>query len=237
MMPFPFTLGENNRLHNLVEILAESDDYLVVNKPIGIAVQGTQDSLLSQLKAERKSDNLYPVHRLDQVTSGCVILARNSVANRILSMAFQERKAEKYYLAVSDKKPTKKQGHIVGDMVKGRVGSYKLLRSRDNPAKSSFFSYSLGKGQRLYVLRLYTGKTHQARVALKSIGAAILGDERYGGSAADRVYLHAYRLRISTLTEQLDFTCRPMTGVHFLNPEVQSILTDIGPVESLPWVY
>ena len=93
---------------------------------------------------------LYPVHRLDKVTSGLVLLARDTEANRELSMAFAERKVEKAYLAISDQKPLKKQGWVKGDMIKGRRGAWMLTRSQDNPAVTRFVSQPLETGGRLF---------------------------------------------------------------------------------------
>lgn len=218
-----------------LEILALTEDYLVVNKPPGIAVQGTKNSLLSQLKSHLDSDELYPTHRLDLVTSGCVIFARNVSTNQLMSKAFQERRVSKYYLALSDKKPNKKQGPIFGDMSKSRNGCYKLMHSKKDPARTAFFSVSIGDGIRLYIMRLYTGKTHQARVALKAIGAPILGDQQYGGSAADRVYLHSYSLVMPLHGEMLRFQCSPVRGEFFQSPNLAKALSDVEDLEALPW--
>ena len=103
---------------------------------------------------------------------------------------------KKQYLAISDHKPKKKQGLIQGDMAKGRRGAWLLTRSQENPAITRFTSLSLGEGRRLFFLSPLTGKTHQLRVAMKSLGAPILRDALYGGSPADRVYLHAWRLSL-----------------------------------------
>ena len=64
----------------------------------------------------------------------------------------------------------------------------------ENPAQTRFTSQSAGSGRRLFVLQPLTGKTHQLRVAMKSIGSPIIGDTLYGGTPAERLYLHAWRL-------------------------------------------
>jgi len=106
---------------------------------------------------------------------------------------------EKYYLALSPVKHNKKQGSIIGDMQKGRRGSYLITREKSNPAITRFFAKSIvnhnGLRYWFFVLKPDTGKTHQLRVALKSIGSPVLGDERYGQASADRGYLHAYKMR------------------------------------------
>lgn len=145
----------------------------------------------------------YPVHRLDKNTSGLLVFARNSTAAALLSEEFSQRRVKKYYLALSDKKPKKKQGQIIGDMAKSRRSCWKLLNSKQAPAKTQFFSHSISDNLRLFVLRPYTGKTHQLRVAMKSMGSPICGDAAYGGSAGDtlkpfnRMFLHSFQLEFA----------------------------------------
>ena len=79
-------------------------------------------------------------------------------------------------------------------MQKSRNGCYQLCRSHNNPAITYFTSHTLAPHLRAYVLQPKTGKTHQLRVAMKSLGSPILGDVRYGGTPAARTYLHAQRL-------------------------------------------
>jgi len=106
-------------------------------------------------------------------------------------------------VALSDRKPTKSQGRIAGDMERSRRGSWRLLRSAANPAVTHFRSWGLPgcrKGMRLYVLKPETGKTHQLRAAMKANGAPILGDPLYASAEdarlEDRCYLHATALRL-----------------------------------------
>lgn len=178
-------------------VIQETQDFILVNKAPGIDMHDDQDvpGLVTRV-TEFLSCRVYPVHRLDKVTSGIVLLAKTEEANKALSMAFAERRVEKLYLAISDKKPKKKQGWIKGDMIKGRNGSWRLTHSMENPAITSFQSTSLALPQhRLFFIHPFTGKTHQIRVALKSLGSPILGDIRYGGSESERVFLHAFRLK------------------------------------------
>ena len=140
---------------------------------------------------------LFSVHRLDTLTSGLLLFAKSSQAAAEFTQMFTEHKVQKYYVALAKGKPKKKQGGIVGDMAKSRRSMHKLLRTKDNPAKTQFFSQSVAEGVRLYLLKPLTGKTHQLRVALASVGVPILGDKLYGGEEADRGYLHAYSLHFT----------------------------------------
>ena len=184
-------------------IIIEHQDFYLINKPSGIGMhtenQHNQLGIIVQLQQLLSTSSpLFPVHRLDKDTSGLLLVARNKSAAAALGELFSQRQIEKYYLALAGNKPKKKQGLIQGDMAKSRNGNYKLLRSNENPARSYFLSYSCGTDiakARLYLLKPETGRTHQLRVAMKSIGVPIWGDTRYGGEPAARLMLHAYALR------------------------------------------
>lgn len=210
-----------------MDILLSTPDYLVVNKPAGIGMhqEGDEPGLV-RLMSEQLGESLYPVHRLDKVTTGVLLLARNVEANRELSRQFAERKVAKCYLALSSAKPSKKQGIIKGDMEKARGGSWKLSRSLQNPAITRFHSCLLDNhgvlsvitpALRGFLLQPLTGKTHQLRVALKSQASPILGDTRYGGLASDRVYLHAWQLSFSYHGEHICVRAPLTCGEYFLN--------------------
>ncbi|MNP62165.1 Ribosomal large subunit pseudouridine synthase C [compost metagenome] len=113
-------------------------------------------------------------------------------------------------------------------MEKGRGGSWMLARTQQNPAISWFDSVAVREGLRLYRIKPQTGKTHQIRVALKSIGAPILGDARYGGTAADRGYLHAWRLQFTLAGEAFDLVCPPDEGALFLLPELHAAIVGLS---------
>ena len=192
--------------------------------------------LFNQVKAALACEELYPVHRLDKLTSGLVIMAKTKAAAQAFQQAFEAHQIEKFYLALSHDKPRKKQGLIKGDMAKGRRGSWKLLRSNENPAQTQFFSYSIGDGLRCFMVRPLTGRTHQIRVALKSIGSPISGDSLYGGKGeCDRGYLHAYGLRFSIFGEDFNFICRPSQGVHFIQDGCCQLLESIAFPWQLKW--
>ncbi|MGV6989187.1 TIGR01621 family pseudouridine synthase [Testudinibacter sp. P80/BLE/0925] len=207
-----------------ITIVYQHPDFIVIDKPIGLSVHKDQQALgLPDLVARQLGcPALWLVHRLDKITSGLLILARNSQAAAELSGLFQQHQIEKHYIALSAAKPKKKQGLVIGDMQKTRNGSWKLCRSRENPAMTRFSSIRCDNRLRLFHLIPKSGKTHQIRVAMKSLGSPILGDQRYGDKTAlDRTYLHAYALKFqyqgtSFLIKQL-----PQQGTYFLQPEIQ----------------
>ncbi len=168
------------------------------------------------LARQLPSEPLWLVHRLDKHTSGCLILARNSQAAAEFGQLFTQRQISKYYLAITARKPAKKQGTVSGDMKKSRDGKWILTPQQHNPAISQFFSQGLFDGKRLILIKPHTGKTHQIRVMLKSLGAPILGDSHYGGAHGDRTYLHAYCLKFSYQQQNIDVCCLPTQGEHFI---------------------
>lgn len=227
-------------------ILAESQDYLVFNKPAGLAIHSQSGpGLIAQLRSELGNDNLFPVHRLDTVTSGLLLLAKSSESNQALSLLFQEKKVEKMYLALMDAKPRKTQGRIEGDMIKARGGSWRLAKTRRNPALTCFFSFGYAPGKRFALLKPYTGKTHQLRVALKALGSPILGDERYGGSPHTRTCLHAWQLRFEWQGSMVQY-CAPFSETpdqadykralcEFDNEQLAAQIESLGPPFELAW--
>ncbi len=192
-------------------VIARGDGWLAAEKPAGISFHSEDGSagFVAQLEAQLQHP-LWPVHRLDKVTSGILLFATRADTATILSEEFAQRRAEKFYLAMGSGKPSKKQGWIKGDMAKSRNGCYKLLRQTDNPAITRFLShFDESSGKRLFLLSPKTGRTHQLRVAMKSLGTPILGDERYGGEKAERTYLHAWMLRITAPDGPVTLTSAP----------------------------
>ena len=197
-------------------LVYQHDDWLLLNKPAGYSVQ--------ELSAEWSPQftGFHPVHRLDKDTSGLWLIATTSAANQLLSQQFQQKLVKKAYLAITQGKPAKKQGRVVGDMQRSRRSQWQLLRSTKNPATTLFKSIALKDGLRLVLCRPTTGKTHQLRVAMKSLGCAITGDAIYAQSEAsqyDRLYLHAYQIGFSYKQQLFNFQLMPGHGQLFQSPE------------------
>ena len=210
------------KVFNLVE---DCDDFLVVNKlcPLDFHDDQGVSGLFNLVKDwylnqnDTRSSNLYPLHRLDKLTTGLLLMAKNKTAAATFGQMFERHQIQKFYLAISDGKPKKKQGWIKGDMAKARRGSYKLLRSMENPAITQFKSKALDQGKRLFLLKPHSGKTHQLRVALKSVGAPIVGDPLYqhADSNADRLYLHAWALQFTWQDKLYAFKADNPNGQYF----------------------
>ncbi|MFM2484729.1 TIGR01621 family pseudouridine synthase [Celerinatantimonas yamalensis] len=210
-------------------LVFEHDDFIVLDKPAGVSFHCEENELgLAQL-ANQQFGTLWPVHRLDKLTSGLIIFAKSAQAAALFQTLFASHQMNKYYLALAYGKPKKKQGMITGDMQKARSGSWMLMRTLENPARTRFISQSLGDGLRGYLLRPSTGRTHQLRVMMKSLGTPILGDERYAGLRADRGYLDAFGLQFNWQGQAIEVMRLPNQGELFLVH--QSQLTEWLP----PW--
>ncbi|MBL4942676.1 MAG: TIGR01621 family pseudouridine synthase [Colwellia sp.] len=231
----------------MFKIVTQTEDFVVISKSAEVNFHDEGElgaGLFSQVKTyllqQGDITELYPVHRLDKMTSGLLIFAKNHRSAQAFGELFKAHKVEKYYLAISDKKPTKKQGMIKGDMAKSRRGMFKLMRTMDNPAITQFYSYHIGNKQRLYLLKPHSGKTHQLRVALSSIGAPILGDALYYSKedsplTIDRGYLHAYALRFELLGKRYDVIMPPNEGEFYLTPSTQEKIVELTKPWQLNW--
>lgn len=222
---------------NSFEIIENNPDFLVIHKlvPMSFHSESGEIGLFETVKQTCKLEKLFPVHRLDKVTTGLLIFAKTEAAVREFGRLFEQREVQKYYLALGTKKPSKKQGAIIGDMQAARRGAWKLMHTKENPAVTQFFSQSIASGLRVYVLKPHTGKTHQLRVALKSIGSPIFGDELYGGEAADRTYLHAFALSFNFFDSCYRFHAPPKYGSSFLTEVFDKFMADYKMPENLPW--
>ncbi|BBP43327.1 TIGR01621 family pseudouridine synthase [Thiosulfativibrio zosterae] len=221
-----------------LQIFFENADFVVVNKPENLNFHSeNQPGLVVFVQKMFPNDTIFPVHRLDKMTSGLILFAKHKTAAQQLGELFAERKLQKFYLALAHGKPKKKQGWVKGDMLPARRGSWKLSNTLENPAITQFVSQLTVPGERLYLLKLHTGKTHQIRVAMKSLGVPILGDLRYQETAkaslADRGYLHAYAVKFDFKGQTYQFVLPPSQGAEFQKPEVQMLIQQWAQ----PWQY
>lgn len=189
-----------------LEILYEDDDCLVVIKPEGVLThskgafnpEATVSTFIRSRTVGMNDNRGGIVHRLDRVTSGVLICAKNETALNWLQKQFADRKAIKTYVAVVEgslekeqaiiempieRNPKKPQTFRVGPNGKTATTHYKVLTSNG--------SYSLLE------LTPKTGRTHQLRVHLAQLGHPIVGDVLYGGQPAPRTFLHAYSLELT----------------------------------------
>jgi tRNA pseudouridine32 synthase/23S rRNA pseudouridine746 synthase len=204
-------------------LIFENDSFVIVHKSAGVNFHSEEEAGFVVQVSQHLGIPLFPVHRLDKMTSGLVILAKNAQTAAQFGKMFENREIEKYYLAISMRKPKKKMGWVKGDMASARRGDYKLLTTMENPAITQFVSCALRTHERFFLIKPHTGKTHQIRVALKSLGSPIAGDERYAQAdearKEERGYLHAYALRFRLNNEEFSFVSPPDEGERFGSSE------------------
>jgi len=203
--------SENIKIDFDIDIVFEDEDILVINKPSGITVHPapsvkdatvvdwlkTRGVSLSTIAGEERQGI---VHRLDKETSGLMVIAKNNESHAFLSSQLQTRSMGRFYLAIIE--PPLKENIVVekeiGRNPKNRLKMATIGSGRY--AKSAFVKImeSNDKEFELIGAKLFTGRTHQIRVHLNSIGRYILGDSLYGfkskKSKIKRVFLHAYIL-------------------------------------------
>ena len=182
-------------------IIENNDNFIVINKPAGIPVQGGTKSfrnIIDILKNTKYFENSKPfvVHRLDKETSGVMIVAKNREYAQLFTSLFRIRKIHKTYLAISHGE-VKKDINLLQDnltiyeknkkVVKKAISHLKILKSNSN--------YSLLE------LKPITGRKHQIRKQLFNIGNSIVGDEKYSVIKKNKEYkfknlmLHAYKIK------------------------------------------
>lgn len=210
-------------------IIAEEKDFIIINKPAGQNIQSdATPGFIQALRQSLNDSQLSPVHRLGKETTGLLIIAKGAQASSHLSHMFENNQIDKFYWAISDKTPKKKLGEIRGDMIRNSDGTWRVTKTTENPAITQFYSYGLGSRKQLFLIRIQTGKVHQIRAVLKSLGSPVLGDTRYGGSPSDRLYLHAGGLRFQYMNRNYAFVYEPEVGEFFVNSQFKSIYRLIG---------
>ncbi|MBT1704671.1 RluA family pseudouridine synthase [Chryseosolibacter indicus] len=217
-------------------VIYEDNHLLVVNKASGILVQGdeTGDTPLVELCKEYIKEKykkpgavfLGVVHRLDRPVSGIVVLARTSKALERMNALFREKQTRKTYWAVVDKKPKQPEDKLVHWLLKDEKKNKTTAFPRKTlNALESELSYKLIKNvSALFLLQVnpITGRPHQIRVQLASIGCPIVGDVKYGSSAANSdgsICLHAKKLEFvhPVKNEPMTFEAEPPSTEYWSN--------------------
>ncbi|MBL8919503.1 MAG: RluA family pseudouridine synthase [Myxococcaceae bacterium] len=182
-----------------LEVLFEDREVLVVNKPPGLPAQPTPDGeeSLLDLASRHLGRPAGLVHRLDRETSGVTVFGKSKAATSALAAAFREGRAKKEYVAVVGP-GFPAQGVIDTPLQKdpSRSGRWRALDSGNGLTAVTRFE-RLTDGPTCQVrLVPETGRTHQLRAHLASLGFPIVGDTLYGGAPGARCLLHARRLEV-----------------------------------------
>jgi len=218
-----------------VEILYEDEVMMVVNKPSGLVVHPApsvkEATLVDWLIARGISLSTIAgeerhgiVHRIDKETTGALVIAKTNEAHQKLSEQLQDKSMGRYYLALIDY-PLKGNGIVEKPIGRNRSNRLKMdVVPEGKEAKSAFYKLSESdQNVELIAVKLFTGRTHQIRVHLNSLGRHILGDVLYGFKSKkdtiNRVYLHAYKLYLTH-----PMTNRRMEFIAPLFPDMQAYI-------------
>lgn len=201
------------------EILFEDRSLLVINKPAGVVVHpgagNSSGTVVNALLGRYPGmEQLFPdsggrpgiVHRLDKDTSGCLVIAKTPEAMFKLGKAFSEHTAKKCYLAICRGVPKENSGTLTTLIGRHPLNRQKMAVVEKN-GKEAITSYQIITAQTVEKLplalakvQIATGRTHQIRVHLTSIGLPIAGDELYGHNTGfpgvARQQLHAWKLAL-----------------------------------------
>jgi 23S rRNA pseudouridine1911/1915/1917 synthase len=206
-----------------LKVLYEDEDVVAVDKPAGMVVHagagvhsGTLvNALLYRFGSlSRAAGELRPgiVHRLDRYTSGVLLVAKTDAAHQRLAEQFASRRVEKTYLALVHGKVKLDHGRIEKPITRDPLQRVRMTArlARGRAAWSEYHVLRRFAGFTLLEVRIGTGRTHQIRVHLASIGHPVVGDRLYGAPARvagqptlPRYFLHAHRIRFE----------QPATGV------------------------
>jgi 23S rRNA pseudouridine1911/1915/1917 synthase len=190
-----------------IEILYQDAAVIAVNKPAGLTVHagaGQHDGTLvnrlvhhfqglSQLGGEERPGI---VHRLDKDTSGVLLVARTDAAHRALAAQFSGRTVEKVYLALVNGRIKDDTGRITKPISRDPVRRVRMS-ARLATGREAVTEYRVRQRWEKFTfleVRIKTGRTHQIRVHMASLGHPVAGDRLYGAPPADRLFLHAWKI-------------------------------------------
>ena len=181
-------------------IIDNNKDFIVLNKSAGISVQGGTKSKKNLVDIFTKSEIFqgtkpYSVHRLDKDTSGVFIMAKNRETAQLLTSLFRLRKVYKTYLAICNGEVEKNSGEWNDELIRYDNGK-KIIEK----AKTIFKVIDKNSNSSLVEMKPITGRKHQLRKQLFSIGHSIYGDQKYKSSSSIKginknLMLHSYQIR------------------------------------------
>ncbi|GBG95467.1 ribosomal large subunit pseudouridine synthase D [Ligilactobacillus salitolerans] len=182
------------------QIVAENADLVIINKPGGLKTHPNRPdengTAFNQLAAYLQTPPLM-LHRLDMLTSGLLMAAKDPLVIPPLERQLAAKTMERFYMAVTEFDPKLP----LSGTIQGPIGldpsdkRKRMVRPDGLPAVTHYEIVQHNDQFALVKLSLETGRTHQLRVHLASYGMAILGDPLYSTRAASRMYLHAYKLK------------------------------------------
>ncbi len=185
-----------------MNILYIDEHIIIINKPAGLPVLPDgweQDAPYLVKMLEEKYGKIFIVHRLDKITSGVMVFARDAETHRALNMQFEKHEAQKVYHAIVEGNP-KWEEKVTKFPLRSNVGhKHRTIVDDKNgkPSETRFKILKRYQSSALVEALPMTGRTHQIRVHAAALGYPLLGDVLYGAKETDKIQrpaLHAYSL-------------------------------------------
>jgi 23S rRNA pseudouridine1911/1915/1917 synthase len=203
-----------------IPVLYDDEHLLVVDKParcLVVAAPGRRGATAVDRVGRQRGERVYAVHRLDEDTTGVLVLARTEASREALEQVFRRHEAQRVYLALASRVPSPAAGRIESRLAVGRDGVVRSVTGRGGElAVTRFRTLERRDRHALLECELETGRRNQIRVHLSELGCPLVGDRKYGwrsrGSGGpDRPLLHAWRIRfVHTITGAVvDVGCDP----------------------------
>jgi 23S rRNA pseudouridine1911/1915/1917 synthase len=194
-----------------LEILYEDAAVIAINKPADLVVHAGagnhSGTLVNRLvhhfeKLSQVGGDLRPgiVHRLDKGTSGVILVARDDASHRALATQFSSRSVEKIYLALVHGHVKTEEGRLTSPIARDPSRRLRMTTrlGTGRPALTQYRVLQRFEKFTYLEVRIGTGRTHQIRVHLSSIGHPVAGDRLYGAPPAARIFLHAHRITFTS---------------------------------------
>ena len=204
-----------------IKILLDNEDFIAIDKPAGLlSVESDKEGecayayVSAHLKAQGKNVRPYVLHRIDKETSGVLVFAKNPKIHSMLRMHWNECVTLREYVAVAEGVFEKKEDTIVSYLKEN--ANNMMYSPQDITGQKAVTHYKVEKENGVLSLlrvKIDTGRKNQIRVQLKSLGHAVIGDEKYGSekNPLGRLGLHATRLEfIHPITKEVvSIACAP----------------------------
>ncbi len=207
---FPVFVGDEleirkeNKTHHkcLLPILFEDEDFLVIEKPAGLLSIATEKEkertayheIRDFIKKRGRGEKIFLLHRLDKDTSGILVFTKKQMIKQRMQAEWNTCVEKRGYIAIVD--GIAKEEETLRFYLK-EDSSYRMRITSSQKGKLALTQYRClekGKKRSLLQIQITTGRKNQIRASLEEVNLPILGDKKYGGKKADRLYLHANQI-------------------------------------------